>query len=350
MALPIDVAPESPLLPVSADGSAGARGMRSAGGAIEASAPGSSPGLATGVPRRQPLGAFRSNGLVLGVAAYGLWGILPVYWKWLQAVPAFEVLCHRMAWSFGFLALLVAARDRGAALRTALRDPGVWVRYSITAAILGSNWYVYIWGVQQGRIVDTSLGYFLNPLVTMALGVVILGEKLRGWQWVSVGCAAAGVAWLTLKFGQLPWISIFLAVTFAVYTLLRKVSRLGSVDGLVFEGLLLLPFALFWLGKLHYAGSAVFLHQHGRLDLLLIGAGVATSLPLLLFTAAARKLPLVTIGLLQYLAPTVQFSLGVFVYGEPFHAVRLVGFSLIWLGIAVYMVDAWVRHRAPPAA
>lgn len=285
------------------------------------------------------------GGLLTGIVAYSLWGVLPVYWKWLQAVPAFEVLCHRMVWSLAFLLLLSAVRDRGAGLWRALAEPANWRRFTVTAVLLGGNWFTYIWAVHQSRIVDCSLGYFLNPLVTVALGMVVLGERLNGPQWVSVGCAAAGVAWLALVFGTLPWVSVVLAVSFALYTLLRKTARLGPVDGLVFEAVLFFPLAAGWLGYLQAGGQAAFWHQGWATDLLLAGAGVTTSVPLLLFNSAARRLELVTIGLLQYLSPTFQFALGVFLYGEPFQASRLIGFALIWTGIAVYAWDGW-RRRA----
>ncbi len=285
------------------------------------------------------------GGWLTGIVAYTLWGVLPVYWKWLEAVPAFEVLCHRMVWSLAFLLLLIAARDRGAGLRRALAESANWRRFTITAVLLGGNWFTYIWAVQQGRIVDCSLGYFLNPLVTVALGMVVLGERLNGPQWLSVACAAAGMAWLAAAFGALPWVSIVLAVSFALYTLLRKTARLGAFDGLVFEALLFFPLAAGWLGYLQAKGQAAFWHQGWKTDLLLAGAGVTTSVPLLLFHHAARRLDLITVGLLQYLSPTFQFVLGVFFYGEPFQSARLVGFAVIWTGIAVYAWDGW-RRRA----
>lgn len=293
-----------------------------------------------------PVAATPPSGaaLLTGVVAYTLWGVLPVYWKWLQAVPAFEVLCHRMLWSLAFLLLLIAVRDRGTSLRRALAEPANWRRFTVTAVLLGGNWFTYIWAVQQGRIVDCSLGYFLNPLVTVALGMVVLGERLNGPQWVSVGFAAAGVAWLAVVFGALPWVSVVLAVSFALYTLLRKTARLGSVDGLVFEALLFLPLAAGWLWHLQAGGLAAFWHRGWTTDLLLAGAGVTTSVPLLLFNSAARRLDLVTVGLLQYLSPTFQFALGVFLYGEPFQPMRLIGFALIWAGIAVYAWDGWRRR------
>lgn len=287
-----------------------------------------------------PPNADSANGVASGVVAYALWGFLPIYWKLLQAVPSVEVLCHRMVWALAFLLLLSVWRDRGRSLREMALNPAVLRRHVVTAILVSGNWYAYIWAVQRGRIVDTSLGYFLSPLLTMALGIVLLSERLRRAQWVAVGCAAAGVIWLSCAYGEVPALAVFLAVTFALYTLLRKTSPAGAIDGLALETILLFPLAIGWLGHLHGTGVGSMFHLGRPIDLLLFGGGVATSLPLLLFAFAARHTTMVTLGLLQYLAPTMQFLIGIFLYHEPFNLSRLAGFAFIWIGIAIFTRDA----------
>ncbi len=286
------------------------------------------------------------NGVIGGVSAYALWGILPIYWKFLQAVPSVEVLCHRMVWSLAFLFVLCGVRDRWKRLIEAATTGRILARHTVTAILIAANWFTYIWAVQQGRIVDTSLGYFLNPILTMTLGIFLLGERLRPAQWFSVTFATAGVIWLTWIYGELPGLSILLAVTFALYTLWRKTSPAGSIDGLALETLLLFPFAAGYLLHLQGTGAGSLFQKGHAVDALLLCAGVVTSLPLLLFAYSARHTTMVTLGLLQYLAPTMQFLIGVLVYGELFSETRLAGFGLIWVGIAAFTRDAMRRNAA----
>ncbi len=279
------------------------------------------------------------KGVWYAAGAYMLWGLLPLYWKTLQHVPALEILAHRMAWSLAVVVLLSAARQQLQPIGDALRNRRVVRLFLITALLLSINWFLYIWAVNSGHIVETSLGYFINPLVNVLLGVVFLRERLRPWQGVAIAIALGGVTYLTANYGVLPWIALTLAGTFGLYGLLRKTAPLESLPGLTLETLLLFPSALAYLLYLEWIGRAAFGHAGATTTLLLIGAGGATALPLLLFAAGARRITLVSLGILQYIAPTTQFLIGVFVYDEPLTQARLIGFSLIWLALAIYTVD-----------
>ncbi len=284
------------------------------------------------------------RGVWLALGAYGLWGVLPVYWKWLQAVPAPQILAHRVVWSFLFLLGLIFLRRDAAALWRSV-DRRNLAAYGMASTLLSVNWLTYIWAVNAGRIVETSLGYFINPLVSVLLGVVFFRERLRPWQWLAVGIAALGVAYLTWQHGALPWVALVLAGTFAFYGLLKKKAPLGSLPGLAFEtGILWLPAAAFLLA-VEAGGNG----QLGRAPVstwaLLIFTGVVTGLPLLLFSAAARRINLSTIGLLQYVAPSCQLLIGVAVYHEPFDRVRWIGFTLIWTALAIYSIESLWRMK-----
>lgn len=285
------------------------------------------------------------QGFWYAFGAYGLWGLLPIYWKLLQAVPAFEILLHRMVWSLLFLALLLYATGRWRGLRASLRDRRTLWIYGAAAILLTGNWWIYIWAVNSGFIVETSLGYFINPLVNVVLGVVFFKERLRKLQWLAIGLAALGVGYLTLVYGRPPWISLALAFSFALYGTLKKIAPLGASEGLTLETALMSVPALAVLTQWQIAGTASLGSSGLSTDLLLIGSGVATAIPLLLFGAAARRLPLSMVGLMQYIAPTIQFLLGVWVYAEPFDLQRLLGFACIWLALAVMTVEGLRERR-----
>lgn len=288
-----------------------------------------------------------NKGMLYAIAAYGLWGLFPLYWKTLQHVPALEILSHRMAWSLLFVLVLLVVRRQWGWLKTAVSQPKTLLLFTASAILLSLNWFVYIWGVNAGHIVETSLGYFINPLVSVLMGVFFLGEKLRRGQWAAIGLAAVGVVYLTVRYGALPWIALTLATSFALYGLIRKTAPLGSLEGLSLETALMFFPALGYLLYLEAAGTAAFGHVDTLTTVLLGFAGVATAVPLLLFAAGARLIKLATIGILQYIAPTLQFLLGVLVYHEPFTLDRLIGFSLIWLALLLYSAEnIWfIRHR-----
>ena len=290
-----------------------------------------------------------SRGVWYAVAAYVLWGLLPLYWKALDEVPALQLLGNRILWSSVLLTLFVIARGRARALRTAAFQRRTLGIYLVAALLLGANWFTYVWGVNAGFVVETSLGYFINPLLSVVLGVVFLGERLRRAQWASVGLAASGVAYLTYDYGRLPWIALVLAFTFAVYGLVKKLSPLGSVDGLTVEtGILCVP-AVALLAYQHSMGQGFLVGSGWGMFAALVGTGVITTVPLLLFASSARRIPLVWIGVLQYIAPTLQFLLGVFVFREVVSAHTLVGFGAVWAALALFAGEALVRRvSAPP--
>lgn len=291
-----------------------------------------------------------NKGIVNGLAAYILWGFFPIYWKLLHEVPALQVIGHRIAWSFVLLILVILLTGQWNAFRIVALAPKTIAIYSVAAILLSVNWLVYVWGVNAGFIVETSLGYFINPLISVLLGVVFLRERLRTLQWFPVGLAALGVLYLTLAYGRLPWIALSLAFSFGIYGLVKKLAPLGSLYGLTLETALVFPIALMYLTFAGIAGTGAFLQQGALTDLLLIGTGVVTSIPLLMFASAARQIPLTMIGVLQYIAPTLQFLIGVFLYHEPFDRSRLIGFGLVWLALAIFWVENYLAHRVsiPP--
>ncbi len=284
-----------------------------------------------------------NRGVLYALGAYGLWGFFPLYWKLLGHVPALEILTHRMVWSLVFLLVVLAVQRRWAWIgHVGWRTAGL---YLLTATVLAWNWYLYIWAVNSGFVVETSLGYFINPLISVVLGVVFLGERMRTGQWIAVGVAAAGVAWLTWQYGSPPWIALLLAGSFGLYGLLRKQAPLPSLEGLSMETALLFLPALGYLLWLQANGEASFLGNGPLTTGLLLGAGVATAVPLLLFGLAAHRIALSTLGITQYLAPTIQFLLGVFVYHEAFGRADLVGFGLIWAALLIYTAESLSRTR-----
>lgn len=286
-----------------------------------------------------------NKGILYGIGAYALWGFFPIYWKLLFHVPALELLSHRIVWSFILLMAVILAGRNGADFRKLLNARTVGI-YLIAAVLIGGNWLTYVWAVNAGHIVETSLGYFINPLVSVVLGLVVLREKLRLAQWAPVTLAFIGVAFLTVTFGRLPWIALTLAFSFGFYGLVKKLAPLSSLYGLTLEtGLLFAP-ALAFLGFTQWSGTGAFLHTGPAADALMIGAGVVTTIPLLMFASAAKQIPLTMIGILQYLAPTLQFLIGVFVYREPFGQAQLIGFSLVWLALILFWGESYLTSRA----
>lgn len=289
------------------------------------------------------------QGLIAAAGAYLIWGLFPIYWKLLAVVPASQIMAHRIAWCALFVALWLSLREGWGWLRTL--SPRLLAMLSASAFFIACNWWLYIWAVNAGHIVETSLGYFINPLVSVLLGVVVLRERLNPRQWLAVACAAAGVIWLTVQAGRLPWIALALAVSFGSYGLLRKIAVVPAVQGLMVEsGLLLLP-ALVYLGWAQQTGVGAFGHLPLYQELLLIAGGLVTALPLVMFAFGARRIPLSTIGVLQYLAPTLQLLCGVFLYDEPFTRAQGLGFACIWGALLIYAIDGlWRTHQAARAA
>lgn len=282
--------------------------------------------------------------MLYAALSFSIWGMFPLYFKALQAITPLEILVHRMLWSLVFVAVLLALRRQWAWLGNVLRQPRVLAGFSLSSLLLAGNWLLYIWSVNNGRVVDASLGYFINPLVSILLGFLLLHERLRPVQWIAVALAAAGVAWLTWQAGHLPWIGLSLAISFGGYGLLRKTALLGPLEGLSLETLLLFPFALGYLIYLTLTGHNTFLAAPEASQWLLVAAGPITAIPLLLFAAGARRIPLSLLGLLQYLSPTLQLLLGVWLYHEPFGLVRTTGFGVIWAGLALYSAEGLWRN------
>ncbi|MCU0775166.1 MAG: EamA family transporter RarD [Ideonella sp.] len=292
-----------------------------------------------------------NSGIAYAALAYTLWGLFPIYFKQLQAVPPSEVLVHRIVWTLALVVALLMAMRRWSWLPAALRQPRWMAAFAVSAALLALNWLTYVWAVTSGHVVEASLGYFINPLFSALLGVTLLRERLRTAQWSALALAAVGVGWLTVDAGHLPWIALLLGSSFAVYGLLRKVATLGSLEGLTLETLLLAPVALLAFAWWTYRGDAVFPSSDAGTNALLLLSGPLTALTLLLFAAGARRITLTTLGLLQYISPTLQFALGVWVYREPFDAGRLVGFGLIWTALALYSAEGlWRRREAARVA
>jgi chloramphenicol-sensitive protein RarD len=285
------------------------------------------------------------NGTLVALGAYLLWGIMPIYWKTLGSVPAGEILAHRIIWSLVFVGALLATRRQWAWMRDVVRRPLQHSRFLATATLLGINYGTYLWANNNGHIVEASLGYFINPLVNVLLGMIFLRERPRTGQWVAIALAALGVAYLTLTVGRLPWIALTLAFSFGIYGLLRKTAKLGSIEGLTVEMVLMSVPSLVLLTVLAGQGTGHFAAAGLPTTLLLIGAGAVTAIPMLMFTYGARQVTMTTLGILQYIAPTMQFLIGVLLYREPFDQTRLVGFLLIWAALAVYWVESYVRYQ-----
>jgi chloramphenicol-sensitive protein RarD len=280
-------------------------------------------------------------GMLYAAGAYILWGLFPIYFRAVQNFSPLEILLQRVAWALVFVLIVLALRRQWSWIGKVRRQPKVLAGFAASATLLSVNWYIYIWAVNNGHVVDASLGYFITPLVNVLLGLLLLHERMRPIQWVAVMLAAAGVAWLTWQAGHLPWIGLGLAFSFGSYGLLRKTAALGPLEGLTLETLLLFPLAFGGLAVMARHGQNTFLHAPAASRWLMAAAGPITAVPLLLFAAGARRIPMSTLGFLQYIAPSLQLLLGVWLYGEPFGGARLVGFAVIWSALAVYTLEGF---------
>jgi chloramphenicol-sensitive protein RarD len=283
------------------------------------------------------------RGTLLGVAAYLMWGLFPLYWPLLEPAGALEILAHRVMWSL--VAVVILLLVTGRSVRALPRDRRRLMLLAAAAVLIGVNWGVYIWGVNNHHVVETSLGYFINPLVSVALGVLVLGEKLRRTQWTAVGVAAVGVGVLTVETGHPPWIALVLAFSFGTYGLVKAVVGVGAVEGLVIETTVLTPVALVFLAVMSAQGDGNFTNHGVGHAFLLTTTGVVTAVPLLAFAGAAARVPLNRLGLLQYMTPTIQFLIGVLLRHEPVSTGRLVGFVIVWLALALFTVDTATTRR-----
>lgn len=287
-----------------------------------------------------------NRGIWLAIGAYSIWGFFPVYWKLLKHVPALQLLGHRIGWSFILLVMVLLVTQRWKDFRKAIGSPRIMRTYLVAAILIGVNWLTYVWAVNAGFIVETSLGYYINPLVSVLLGVMVLKEKIRKWQWVAIGLAALGVLYLTISYGSLPWIALTLAFSFGFYGLVKKTAPLNSIQGLTLEtGILFVP-SIAWLLYSDIAGEGAFLHTGWQSDMLMVGAGLATTIPLLMFASATKMIPLSMVGILQYIAPTIQFLIAVLVYHEPFSSARVIGFVIVWLALAIFGIEGWITQRS----
>ena len=296
-------------------------------------------------PASPPPNHFDGRGLAAVAAAFFIWGLLPLYLKSLHSVPVLQVTAHRLVWGCVFAFAWLAMRRELTTVWSALSQPHTRSRLCLSALLISINWITYVWGIANGRVVETSLGYFINPLLNVVLGVVVLSERLNRTQWTAVAIAAIGVSYLTWSAGHPPWLALTLAITFGLYGLVRKVVQVDALAGLASETLILLPFGLGFLVWCQLAGTAAFVHQGVGIDVLLILAGPLSALPLVLFAFGARRIPYSTVGLMQYIGPTLQLSLGIFVFHEPFTQDRAIGFSLIWTALAIYAADGVWRSR-----
>ncbi len=285
-----------------------------------------------------------NKGIWSGIAAYFMWGFFPIYFKLIQVVPAVQIVAHRLAWSLVFLILVIALRRGWSGLKRGLEPRTLGITF-LSGILLSLNWLVYVWGVNSGYILEASLGYFINPLVNVLLGVIFFRERLPLSKWIPVGLATIGVLYLTFSYGQLPWIALALAFSFGLYGLLKKLTPLNSLNSLSLETIILFIPALVYLTIVEAQGTGAFLHTGAGVSILLAVSGVVTAIPLLLFATAAKNIPLSTLGLLQYIAPTLQFFVGVLMYGEEFSQGRLVGFSIIWLALLIFSLSSVFQRR-----
>ena len=291
--------------------------------------------------------AGMTRGYLYAIIAYIMWGFFPIYWKQLHDVPAGEVILHRIIWSLVFLGLLGLLRRKWIWLRQLYLHPRRTLTLGVAATLLAVNWLVYVWGVNHGFVVQASLGYFITPLVNVLLGVALLGERLRRLQWLAVGLATAGVLYLMLGVGEIPWVAFALAASFGFYSFSKKKMRLEAIEGLTAEmGILFLPALGLFLLLAGRGEARVF--QSSATLFLLVGSGAVTSIPLIFFGAATRAIPLSAVGVLQYIAPLLQFLIGVFLYREPFTFGRLIGFAIIWTAVGVFIFDNIRAQRGVP--
>ena len=285
-----------------------------------------------------------NKGIIASIFAYAIWGFFPIYFHALNGVPAAQTTAHRIVWSFILISVVIMLRKEAVSFMRSLtwKITGI---YFIAGSLLAINWGTYVWAVSIGRVVETSLGYFINPIVSVLLGVVFLREKLRRWQWVVVGLAFLGVVYLTFSYGQPPWISLTLAFSFGLYGLIKKIAPLGSLHGLVLETMTIFIPALAILLTAEMNGTGTFGHSTLFISVLLGLTGIVTVVPLLLFSVGAKNVPLTTIGILQYMTPTIQFFLGIFLFKEVFKPSHLYGFSAIWLALIIFSIESFIFYK-----
>ena len=284
------------------------------------------------------------NGLLAAAGAYILWGLLPIYWKSMAQIPSYEILSHRIIWSMVVTLVLVFVTKRIHLLKACFSSPKTLLIFFTTASLLGGNWLVYIWAVNAGFVVESSLGYFINPLFSVVLAVIFLKERLRLFQWLSILIALGGVFYLTYSYGRIPYIALWLSFTFGFYGLLHKKAALGSLEGLTLETVLLAPLALVALTYIETTQGSQFIRVGATPSLLLMMSGIVTTIPLLLFGWSTKKVDLSTLGILQYLAPTLQFLVGIFIYKEAFPREKMIGFSIVWLALFCYVTEGVVQR------
>ena len=287
----------------------------------------------------------RRKGLWYAASAYVFWGGFPIYWKLLSGIPALQLMCHRIVWSCVLLLGLITAQHDWSRLLGALRSRRVMTIYAVAAVAIALNWFVFVWAVNEGFIVQVALGYFINPLVSVCLGVIVFRERLRRLEWAAIALASAGVLYLTLFYGSFPWIALTLACSFGTYGFMKKLAPLGAVLGLTLETSILFLPAVVFLIYAYVAGDVGFLHENALRNFLMVAAGPITTAPLLLFAAAARRIPLSMMGMLQYINPMMQFLIGVLVYHEPFNATQFVGFGMVWAALLLFAVQGFVSRR-----
>jgi chloramphenicol-sensitive protein RarD len=295
-------------------------------------------------------GADSRAGVLAAAVAFTWWGFFPLYFRLVPGAAPVEVLANRIVWSLLLVATFLTWRRRWSWLAEVLRRPRVFFAFVASALLLSANWITYIWAVSSGHVVDASLGYFMTPLVNVALGFGLLGERPRRAQWTALAIATAGVAWLTLSAGRLPWIGLVLGVSFGAYGLLRKIAVLGALEGLTLETIILAPAAALAMAWWWGSTATSFPAPDLATNLWLLGLGPVTTIPLLLFATGARRLSLTSLGLLQYASPTVQLLLGVWFFHEPFTTARLLGFAVIWVALVIYTADGWRTGRRLAAA
>lgn len=291
-----------------------------------------------------------NKGIIYAISAYLIWGLLPVYLKWLHAVPALQIISHRIVWACVLLVGVIVISRQWRAFMANLLAPGILRIYCIAAVLIAINWLTYVWAVNAGFIVEVSLGYFINPVISVVLGVIFLHERLRPWQWLPVAMVVSGVLYLTFSYGALPWLALVLAFSFGTYGLIKKTAPVGALHGLTLEtGILLVP-ALAYLIYANASGHGAFLHADTSVSALLIAAGPITAIPLLLFAAAAQRIPLTLVGILQYIAPSLQFLLGVLVYHEPFSHAQLIGYGIVWAALIIFAMEGLHASRTQTVA
>jgi chloramphenicol-sensitive protein RarD len=284
-----------------------------------------------------------SSGVWYAVAAYTMWGFLPLYWKLLDQIPSIEILAHRVIWSFIFVSVIIAVTSKWTIFKAECKK--IFLNRShllsliASSLLISANWLIYIWAVNTGQFIETSMGYYINPLLSVLLGIIVLKERLTYWQTLSFILATIGVAVLTFQYGQVPWIALGLALSFGLYGLTKKIANLNSLIGLTFETLFVLPIALIYISSLQLAGTGALTISSPDITLLLMGAGVATALPLLFFAQGAKRIPLSMIGFLQYIAPSIILFIGVFIFKEPFTTVHLISFTFIWSALTLYSLS-----------